>query len=88
MRKLSIAKENINVKYKHIMKYKIQMKNAIGLYGDMKVTEDDINYNTELFDNKKDAIKELETLCEQLNECKDDYRIVKETIKEDINYYE
>jgi hypothetical protein len=34
------------------MKYKIQMKNALCLWGDMKSAEDDCNYEIELFNTK------------------------------------
>jgi hypothetical protein len=70
------------------MKYKIQMKNALCLWGDMKSAEDDCNYETELFNTKQDAKNEIDDMCELLNESKLDYRVVKETTKEDINYYE
>lgn len=69
------------------MKYKIQMSNALGQWGDMKVSEDGSEYITELFDNKEEAEQELDDLASELNEYKDDYRVVTENTPQDVEYY-
>lgn len=69
------------------MKYKIQMVNPLGLWGDMKVSEDGSEYIPELFDTQQDAQQELDDLASELNEYKDDYRIVTENTPQDVEYY-
>jgi hypothetical protein len=53
----------------------------------MKVIEDGSEYITELFDNKEEAEQELDDLASELNEYKDDYRIVTENTPQDVEYY-
>jgi len=68
------------------MKYKIQMINALGQWGDMKESEDS-NYETLLFDSKQDAKDEINDMCEELSEGTSSYRAVREDKQQDVDYY-
>lgn len=68
------------------MKYKIQMVNALGKWGDMKESEDS-NYETLLFDSKQDAKEEITDMCEELSEGTSSYRVVREDKQQDVDYY-
>jgi hypothetical protein len=68
------------------MKYKIQMVNALGLWGDMKESEGE-NYETLLFDSKKNARDEITNMCDELAEGTSSYRVVREDKKQDVDYY-
>lgn len=69
------------------MKYKIQMVNALGLWGDMKISEVDGPYKTELFGSRQEAKDEINDMCEGLGDDPSDYRIVREDKLQDVDYY-
>ena len=68
------------------MKYKIQMVNALGQWGDMNESEDS-NYETLLFDSKQEAKDEITDMCEELSEWKSSYRVVREYKQQYVDYY-
>jgi hypothetical protein len=70
------------------MKYKIQMANALGQYGDMKTSYDDgASYEVELFGSREEAKAEISEMCEALAEDQSGYRIVREDKPQDVDYY-
>jgi hypothetical protein len=68
------------------MKYKIQMINALGQWGDMKESEGE-NYETLLFDSMQHARNEITDMCEELSEGTSSYRVVREDKQQDVDYY-
>ena len=74
-------------KMKMKMKYKIQMANALGQFGDMKTSEDGSSYETELFGSRQEARAEISEMCEALAEDSSGYRIVREDKPQDVDYY-
>jgi hypothetical protein len=69
------------------MKYKIQMVNALGKWGDMKTSENGEKYETELFDSRQQAKDEINDMCEELAEGTSSYRVVREDKQQDVDYY-
>jgi hypothetical protein len=69
------------------MKYKIQMVNPLGLWGDMKTSEENGPYKVELFAFKWEAKDEINDMCEGLGDDPSDYRIVREDKIQDVDYY-
>jgi len=69
------------------MKYKIQTEGAFG-WGDLKHSHDQgLTYQTDLYDTKEDARKELDSIFSEFGEDEDSYRIVSEDVLEDFNIY-
>ena len=69
------------------MKYKIQMVNALGQWGDMKESEDGEPYETLLFASKQEAKDEINDMCEELAEGTSSYRVAREDKQQDVDYY-
>jgi len=70
-------------------KWKIQIPNAYGEWGDLKVSIDDAPYDVELFDSKEEAQEEIDTFVRELaDETQDGYRIVSEYVKPECDHYD
>jgi len=69
------------------MKYKIQTEGVFG-WGDLKYSEDGGNtYKVDLYDTEEEARFELNSILSEFGEDSDGYRIVEESVEEDINIY-
>lgn len=69
------------------MKYKIQMVNALRMWGDMKLQDGNGKYKTELFPSLKAAQNEIQEFCEDVGDSPDCYRAVREDKIQDVDYY-
>ena len=67
------------------MRYKIQVPACFG-WADLKVSEDDCNYNTEFFETKAEATAELKTIKEDIPDFEG--RVVLETTPQDVDIYD
>jgi ribonucleotide reductase beta subunit family protein with ferritin-like domain len=67
-------------------KYKIQTRTLWG-WADMKFSEDDRNYEPEIFETEQEAVAEMQDMIESLEEAQELYRVVTADEVEDTDLY-